>query len=70
MHICLHSLVDMGGQRSQRRKWIECFEGIHCIMFFASLSAYDQVLVEDNSTVSKTPLWFIEFFAWYCIGVE
>ena len=51
MYVTLYSLVDVGGQRSQRRKWIHCFDGIHCILFFAALSAYDQLLEEDNYTV-------------------
>jgi hypothetical protein len=29
--------VDVGGQRSERRKWIHCFEDVTCILFFASL---------------------------------
>lgn len=34
----------MGGQRSERKKWIHCFEGVTCIIFIAALSAYDMVL--------------------------
>jgi len=41
--------VDVGGQRSERRKWIHCFEDVTCILFFASLSEYDQKLLEENS---------------------
>ncbi|EYC34182.1 g-protein alpha subunit [Ancylostoma duodenale] len=42
-------MVDVGGQRSERRKWIHCFENVTSIMFLVALSEYDQVLVEcDN----------------------
>ncbi|KAJ3605468.1 hypothetical protein NHX12_027514 [Muraenolepis orangiensis] len=42
-------MVDVGGQRSERRKWIHCFEKVTSIMFLVALSEYDQVLVEiDN----------------------
>lgn len=44
----------MGGQRSERKKWIHCFEGVTCIIFIAALSAYDMVLVEDDEVVSAT----------------
>lgn len=42
----------MGGQRSERKKWIHCFEGVTCIIFCGALSAYDMVLVEDEEVVS------------------
>lgn len=41
----------MGGQRSERKKWIHCFEGVTCIIFCGALSAYDMVLVEDDEVV-------------------
>ncbi|XP_044189627.1 guanine nucleotide-binding protein G(q) subunit alpha-like [Thunnus albacares] len=40
-------MVDVGGQRSERRKWIHCFENVTSIMFLVALSEYDQVLVES-----------------------
>jgi len=43
-------MYDVGGQRSERRKWIHCFEGVTAIIFCASLSAYDLVLAEDDQT--------------------
>ncbi|XP_053075311.1 guanine nucleotide-binding protein G(t) subunit alpha-1 isoform X2 [Acinonyx jubatus] len=43
-----HRMFDVGGQRSERKKWIHCFEGVTCIIFIAALSAYDMVLVEDD----------------------
>lgn len=50
-----HRMFDVGGQRSERKKWIHCFEGVTCIIFIAALSAYDMVLVEDDEVVSATP---------------
>ena len=43
-------IYDVGGQRSERRKWIHCFEGVTAIIFVAAISAYDQVLLEDKDT--------------------
>ncbi|EPY77974.1 guanine nucleotide-binding protein G(q) subunit alpha [Camelus ferus] len=45
-------MVDVGGQRSERRKWIHCFENVTSIMFLVALSEYDQVLVESDNEVS------------------
>ncbi|XP_075258769.1 guanine nucleotide-binding protein G(i) subunit alpha-1-like [Convolutriloba macropyga] len=43
-------MFDVGGQRSERKKWIHCFEGVTAIIFCVALSAYDQVLAEDEET--------------------
>jgi len=43
-------LFDVGGQRSERKKWIHCFEHVTAILFVASLSEYDQNLFEDENT--------------------
>lgn len=47
----LFRMVDVGGQRSERKKWIHCFEGVTAIVFCVSLSAYDLVLAEDEEMV-------------------
>nr|CAB3249854.1 guanine nucleotide-binding protein subunit alpha-13-like [Phallusia mammillata] len=41
---------DVGGQRSQRQKWFQCFEDVTSILFLASSSEFDQVLMEDRRT--------------------
>ncbi|XP_072715618.1 guanine nucleotide-binding protein subunit alpha-11 isoform X2 [Ciconia boyciana] len=48
-------MVDVGGQRSERRKWIHCFENVTSIMFLVALSEYDQVLVESDNEVQRGP---------------
>ena len=42
--------MDVGGQRSQRQKWFQCFESVTSILFLASSSEFDQVLFEDRKT--------------------
>ncbi|KAJ7196714.1 heterotrimeric G protein alpha subunit C [Mycena pura] len=42
-------LFDVGGARSERKKWIHCFESVTSIIFCAALSDYDQVLEEARS---------------------
>jgi len=41
-------LFDVGGQRSERKKWIHCFEGVTAIIFVVAMSGYDLVLAEDE----------------------
>jgi len=42
-------MFDVGGQRSERRKWIHCFESVTSIIFCTALSEYDQVLREEKN---------------------
>ena len=42
-------IYDVGGQRSERKKWIHCFDNVTLAIFCVSLSEYDQFLLEDKS---------------------
>ncbi|KAI9598380.1 guanine nucleotide binding protein, alpha subunit [Syncephalis fuscata] len=44
-----YRMLDVGGQRSERKKWIHCFENVTAIVFLVAISEYDQVLVEDET---------------------
>lgn len=47
------TLIDVGGQRSEQRKWNLCYEECTAVLFIAALSAYDQ-LAEDRKTNRMT----------------
>lgn len=47
----LFSIVDVGGQKSERKKWIHCFENVIALIYLASLSEYDQCLEENDQEV-------------------
>merc|ERR1712003_576706 len=60
-------IFDVGGQRSERKKWIHCFEHVTAVIFIASLSCYDEVMFEDDSQNAMTLFeeicnlrWFIQ----------
>lgn len=38
-----YSVVDVGGQRNERKKWMHCFDDVKAIVFFVSLAGYNQV---------------------------
>jgi len=41
-------LVDVGGQRSERKKWIHCFQDVTAVIFCVAMSEYDLRLYEDE----------------------
>jgi hypothetical protein len=43
------SVVDVGGQRSERRKWLNCFENVKGILYAVNLAGYCSVLFEDRA---------------------
>jgi len=45
----LFHLIDVGGQRGERRKWITHFVDIQCVLYCISLSDFDSRLAEDRS---------------------
>lgn len=47
-----YRMFDVGGQRSERKKWIHCFENVNALMFLVAISGYDQCLAEDKDGVS------------------
>lgn len=51
--LTIASMFDVGGQRSERKKWIHCFENVTSIIFCVALSEYDQVLLEESSQVRR-----------------
>ena len=46
----LCQLCDVGGQRSERRKWLHCFDDVKAVLFVVALSGYDMTLTEDGTT--------------------
>lgn len=43
-------MVDVGGQRSERKKWMYCFQDVTAVIFCVAMSEYDLKLYEDDTT--------------------
>jgi guanine nucleotide-binding protein subunit alpha len=54
------TLVDVGGQRSERKKWLHCFNQVTSVIFLTAINEYDMVLEEDYTTnrlLESIKLW-------------
>lgn len=54
-----YRMFDVGGQRSERKKWIHCFENVTAILFVVAISGYDQCLIEDRDSNQASSATFI-----------
>eukprot|EP01103_Thecamoeba_quadrilineata_P000025 TRINITY_DN10018_c0_g1_i1.p1 TRINITY_DN10018_c0_g1~~TRINITY_DN10018_c0_g1_i1.p1 ORF type:complete len:355 (-),score=43.04 TRINITY_DN10018_c0_g1_i1:127-1191(-) len=45
-------MVDVGGQRSERKKWIHCFNDVTALLFVVALNEYNLYL-EENATINR-----------------
>ena len=45
-------VIDVAGQKSQRKKWIHLFENVTAVLFFVALSEFDEFLEEDEALVT------------------
>mmetsp|Transcript_10889 Transcript_10889/g.13166 ORF Transcript_10889/g.13166 Transcript_10889/m.13166 type:complete len:353 (+) Transcript_10889:11-1069(+) len=57
-------MYDVGGQKSERKKWANCFDTVNAVMFVAALSEYDHTMFEDESENRMNDA--INLFKWVC----
>ena len=43
-------IFDVGGQKSERKKWIQVFDQVKAVVFVVSLSCYNELMFEDLTT--------------------
>ena len=58
-----YRMFDVGGQRSERKKWIHVFDNVQVVLFLVAISGYDHVLVEDRNGVGH-------FHVKACVGLK
>jgi len=42
-------VLDVGGQRNERKKWLNCFDKVKAILWLVNLADYNLILFEENS---------------------
>ena len=53
----LFTVFDIGGQRSERRKWLTVCDNVKAVIYVSSLAGYNQVIFEDNKTNRLIEAW-------------
>eukprot|EP01083_Nonionella_stella_P096189 270324_1 len=43
-------IFDVGGQKSERKKWVTCFNEVNAVVFVISLACYNETMYEDQHT--------------------
>ncbi|KAA0189470.1 hypothetical protein HAZT_HAZT010742 [Hyalella azteca] len=43
-------MFDVGGQKGERNKWIQVFDGIQAVLFLVATNSFDQMTREDDTT--------------------
>jgi guanine nucleotide-binding protein subunit alpha len=44
------TVIDVGGQRSERKKWLNHFQSVSSVIFLTAINEYDMDLSEDSKT--------------------
>ena len=57
-------IVDVGGQRSERSKWIHVFDNVSAVIFVTSLSCYNEAIYEDET--ANAMVESMDIFYEYC----
>ncbi|KAK5135884.1 hypothetical protein LTR08_004534 [Meristemomyces frigidus] len=65
-----YRMFDVGGQRSERKKWIHVFDNVQVVLFLVAISGYDHVLVEDRNGVSQDDTIYEEWDGRELINVK
>ncbi|KAI9349777.1 guanine nucleotide binding protein, alpha subunit [Obelidium mucronatum] len=50
MQNVIYRVFDVGGQRSERKKWAPYFDDVSAIIYLVAISSFDQMCLEDEST--------------------
>ncbi len=68
--LSLHRVLDYGGQRGERRKWIPALTGqVDAVIFVTALSGYTQQLREDKNVVRVFFLLFYSRSSYFAIVI-
>jgi guanine nucleotide-binding protein subunit alpha len=47
-------MIDVGGQRGERRKWMSALDDVLCLVYTVGLIEYQQIMYEDTKTVRSS----------------
>jgi len=47
------TFIDVGGQRSERRKWLHCFDNCYAVIYICAIDEYDGKVLEEDHSVDR-----------------
>jgi len=47
------TFIDVGGQRSERRKWLHCFDKSFAVIYVCAINEYDGKVLEEDHAVDR-----------------
>ena len=56
-------IVDVGGQKTERRNWIHCFDDVKTVIFLAALSEFDRASEDDYTKLEESMQLFYIIFS-------
>ena len=61
----LISILDLGGQKNERRKWVHNFDNLEGIIFMAALSDYDMFTFDNKNRLMESLKLFKIVMEWF-----
>lgn len=57
MNNLIYQICDVGGTKSERKKWVHYYEDVNIIIFLVDISAYDRDSYEGNTMTETLEIW-------------
>ncbi len=54
-----HRMIDVGGQKSERRKWLHVFDNVALVLFIVALAPFDRTDPEEDDKVCLDGLYYL-----------
>ena len=60
------TLIEVGGQSFERKKWLHCFEGVDAVIFVVAMSEYGKTTLDNTNTEVNCMQESLKIFGTIC----